>query len=99
MVHVNRMKPYHDRAGQPMEDPPEDVDDEYLALEDLPPDSLADSDSAEGFISADENEAGTPPQTLHQNGGQPPEPKEEEQTGEHGSSFIDNETIFVLKTS
>ena len=80
-----------------MEDPPEDVDDAYLALEDLPPDSLVDSDSAEGSISADGNEADTPPQTLHQNKGQPPEPKEEEQTGEHGSSFIDNETIFRVE--
>ena len=80
-----------------MEDPPEDVDDAYLALKDLPPDSLVDSDSAEGSISVDENEADTPPHTLHQNEGQPPEPKKEEQTGEHGSSFIDNETIFRVE--
>ena len=61
------MKLYYDRADRPMEDPLEDVDDEHLALEDLPPDSLA--DSVEGSVSADENEADTPPQTLHQNRG------------------------------
>ena len=39
-VHISRMKPYVDPASRPIREPLEDVDDPFLAEEDLPDDSF-----------------------------------------------------------